>query len=72
MKQYNLLFILNKEKNAILMCKRTSNPYNGKYNMCGGKIENNEALLNSAYRELYEETGITKNEITLKPFMDFI
>ncbi len=40
--------------------------------MCGGKIENNEALLNSAYRELYEETGITKNEITLKPFMDFI
>ena len=50
MKQYNLLFILNKEKNAILMCKRTSNPYNGKYNMCGGKIENNEALLNSAYR----------------------
>ncbi len=71
MKQYNLLFILDKEEKHILMCKRIKEPYKGKYNMCGGKIEKDEDKLKSAYRELYEETGITKNDITLKPFMSF-
>jgi 8-oxo-dGTP diphosphatase len=70
--KYNLLFILNSTEDKILMCKRQSNPYKGKYNLCGGKVEPLESPLQSAYRELFEETGISKNDILLKPFMDFV
>jgi len=68
---YNLLLVLNKEKNAVLMCDRIKDPYKGLYNLLGGKIEENEDILESAYRELEEESGIKKTDITLKHFIDF-
>lgn len=72
MKKYNCIIILNKEKTKLLFCKRTSDPYIGLYNFVGGKVEENEVSLEAAYRELYEETGITKLDTKLEQFMDFI
>lgn len=53
------------------MCKREKEPYKGKYNLVGGKVEQGENELQAAYRELQEETGITKNDIKLTHFMNF-
>jgi len=55
----------------MLMCKRLHNPCKGLSNFVGGKIEENESGLDAAYRELEEETAITKNDITLSHLMDF-
>ncbi|MBE6161336.1 MAG: NUDIX hydrolase [Firmicutes bacterium] len=70
MKQYNIVVIFNKEMNKTLMCKRTKEPYIGMYNLVGGKIEKENDGLNEAYRELVEETNISKNDVELKHFMN--
>ena len=70
MKQYNVIVIFNKELNKTLMCKRTKEPYMGLYNLVGGKIEKENDALNEAYRELLEETNISKNDVELKYFMN--
>ncbi len=70
MKKYNVIVILNKEMNKTLMCKRTKEPYMGMYNLVGGKIEKENDGLNEAYRELVEETNISKNDVELKHFMN--
>lgn len=72
MKKVNCIIIINKEKTKLLFCKRLNNPYKGLYNFVGGKIEENENSLDAAYRELEEETGITKFDTKLEPFMDFV
>lgn len=71
MKKLNVIIVFNKEEDKILMCKRTKEPYKGKINLVGGKVEKNEDELNAAYRELEEETGITKNDIILTSLMNF-
>lgn len=43
----------------------------GLRNLVGGKIENGETGIEAAYRELFEETSITKENITLHHVMDF-
>lgn len=53
------------------MCKRTRDPYVGLYNLVGGHIEEGESGEDAAYRELFEETGICREDITLKHLMDF-
>ena len=68
---YNLILVLNKDQNKVLFLYRSKDPYKGLYNLIGGKIEDNETFLESAYRELFEETGITRNDITLTPFIDY-
>ena len=70
MKQYNVIVIFNKEMSKTLMCKRTKEPYIGMYNLVGGKIEKENDGLNEAYRELVEETNISKNDVKLKHFMN--
>lgn len=70
MKQYNVIVIFNKKMNKTLMCKRTKEPYKGMYNLVGGQIEKENDGLNEAYRELVEETNISKNDIELKHFMN--
>lgn len=70
MKKYNVIVIFNKEINKTLMCKRTKEPYIGMYNLVGGKIEKENDGLNEAYRELVEETNISKNDVELKHFMN--
>lgn len=69
MKRMNLIVIFNQDKTKLLMCERTKEPYKGQLNLVGGKIEKDDDNLNEAYRELREETGITKDDIDLIYFM---
>lgn len=71
MKKLNVILVFNKDENKILMCKRAKEPYKGKYNLVGGKVEKDEKELDAAYRELQEETGITGEDITLTHIMNF-
>lgn len=71
MQGYNIILVYNSTLDELLMCKRRKDPYKGLYNFVGGKIEQNEDGFTAAYRELFEETGITKVDITLKHLMDF-
>ena len=71
MKKLNVVIVYNKEQDKILMCKREKEPYKGKFNLVGGKVEEKEEDLSAAYRELEEETGITKNDIKLIHLMNF-
>lgn len=71
MKKLNVIIIYHKEEDKILMCKREKEPYKGKYNLVGGKVEQNEDELKAAYRELEEETGIKKEDVKLVCLMNF-
>lgn len=71
MKKLNVILVYNKDKDKILMCKREKEPFKGKFNLVGGKVENGESELSAAYRELKEETGITKDDISLLHVMNF-
>ena len=66
----NCIVIFNKNKDKLLFCKRAKDPYKGLYNFVGGKLEKGESSKDAAYRELYEETGITKQDIELHRLMD--
>lgn len=70
MKRMNVIVIFNKEMTMTLMCKRTKEPYKGMYNLVGGKIEKDNDGSNEAYRELYEETHISKEDVDLIHFMN--
>jgi len=72
MKRYNIIIVYDKTRQNLLMCKRKKNPYLGLYNFVGGKAEENESAEEAAYRELFEETGITRNDIKLSYLMDFV
>lgn len=65
----NIIAVYNKKEDKILMCLRKKEPYKGLYNLVGGKVEENETGLESAYRELEEESGITKEDIVLNYLM---
>lgn len=71
MQGYNAIVVFNDITNRMLMCKRRKNPYKGLSNFVGGKIEQNESGIDAAYRELEEETAITRNDIILSHLMDF-
>ena len=71
MKKLNVIIVYNKESNKVLMCKREKEPFKGKLNLVGGKVEVDESEIDAAYRELQEETGITNNDIILKHIMNF-
>ncbi len=70
MKKMNVIVVFDKDLKQTLMCKRTKEPYMGMYNLVGGKIEKENDSLNEAYRELVEETNITKDDIELTHFMN--
>lgn len=70
MKRMNVIVVFDKEIKNVLMCKRAKDPYKGLYNLVGGKIEDDNSL-EEAYRELCEETAISKNDISIEHFMDF-
>ena len=70
MKKYNVIVILDKGMKNTLMCKRTKEPYMGMYNLVGGKIEKDNDGINEAYRELVEETNISKEDTNLINFMN--
>ena len=70
MRKLNLIVVFNKSLNQVLFCIRAKEPYKGLYNFVGGKVEENESNDDAAYRELFEETGISRNDIELDYFMD--
>lgn len=70
MRKLNLIVVFNTNLEKALFCIRTKEPYKGLYNFVGGKVEENETNDEAAYRELYEETGISNNDIELDHFMD--
>ena len=57
MKRYNVIVVYDKAETKLLMCLRAKEP--------------DEAEGDSAYRELFEETGITREDIILTRVMDF-
>lgn len=65
MKECNLILVYDAKQENILMCKRAKEPYKGKYNLVGGKVNPGENKMEAAYRELREETGITNTDIDL-------
>ena len=65
MKEYNLILVYDEKQENILMCKRAKEPYKGKYNLVGGKVNPGENKMEAAYRELKEETGISNSDIDL-------
>lgn len=71
MQGYNCIMVYDKSGEGLLFCKRLSDPYKGKYNLVGGKIEPDEDHFAAAYRELFEETGIGREQISLCHMMDF-
>lgn len=71
MQGYNCIMVYSREGDRLLFCKRLKDPYRGKYNLVGGKIEPGEDGFDAAYRELYEETGISAGQIELRHMMDF-
>ena len=70
MRKLNLIVVFNTNLDEVLFCIRSKEPYKGLYNFVGGKVEDGETNEEAAYRELFEETGINNNDITLDHFMD--
>ena len=70
MRKLNCIVIFSKDLNKVLFCIRAKEPYKGLYNFVGGKVEENESEYEAAYRELFEETGISNKDIELDYFMD--
>jgi len=71
MQGYNVIVVFNKDMSRMLMCRRTKEPYKGLSNFVGGKIEKGEDGYAAAYREMYEESGITAKSIDLTHLVDF-
>ena len=61
----NLVIVFNKNRDKVLMCQRRKDPYKGKLNFVGGKVQKGESSECAAYRELFEETGISSKDIVL-------
>ena len=71
MQGYNLIVVFSADGKKMLMCERIKDPYKGLKNFVGGKIESGESGENAAYRELFEETVIMRQDIGLTHLMDF-
>lgn len=68
---YNCLIVVNADGERWLMCRRRKDPYKGLKNLVGGKIEPDEPHIDAAYRELFEETSLTLDDIVLTHLMTF-
>lgn len=63
MKNYTLTLIFNKQRDKVLMCWHKKQ---NALNFVGGKVKEFEDQREASYRELFEETGIGRNDIILK------
>lgn len=58
---YTLIYLIHDKRILLLQRDSKKNDMAGKLTGLGGKIEHGEALLNSAKRECFEESGLTIN-----------
>ncbi len=70
-KRLNCIVVLSPNGQELLFCRRQKEPYKGRLNFVGGHVEEGEDEDDAAYRELFEETGITREDIVLHRVMDF-
>lgn len=57
-----IIIVFSTDMKKVLMCHHQSLHAD---NFVGGKVEKDETSFDAAYRELYEETGITSDDIEL-------
>ena len=67
----NLIVVYSQDCKSVLLCRRKKDPYKGLSNFVGGHIEAGEDGETAAYRELFEETSIRRQDIVLNHLMDF-
>ena len=72
MNNLNCIAVFNKDCTRLLMCVRRKDPYKGLSYLVGGKVEPGEDGMDAAYRELFEETSITREDIRLTHLLDFV
>lgn len=58
-----LAIVFDEAKENVLMCWHVKQ---GRYNFIGGKSKVGEDLEDTTYRELYEESGITRDDVDLQ------
>ena len=68
----NVVMVFSQDGKRILFCRRRKEPFQGKFNMPGGHIEAGESDEAAAYRELEEDTGISRDSVSLLRVMDFL
>ena len=61
-KRYTLTLVFNQQLSQVLLVMHHEQ---NMFNFIGGHIEDKEDEMDASYRELYEETGITKDDIDL-------
>lgn len=59
---YTLTLVFNKDADKVLMCWHNKQ---NNHNFIGGKVNEGEDPMDASYRELFEETGISKDNIKL-------
>ncbi len=65
MTNVNIILVYSPDMSRILTCRRRKPPFQGLLHLVGGHIEPGEDGQDAAYRELWEETGITQGDIQL-------
>jgi 8-oxo-dGTP diphosphatase len=64
-----LVYVLSSDRTQVLMQrrdKRVDDMHYGKYNGLGGKVEPDEDVVTGARREVFEESGLTVRDISLR------
>lgn len=62
----NVCFLIDKEKNKVLLLERNAEPMKGMFTGVGGKTKFDEDIQASCAREVKEETGFEVTDLKLK------
>lgn len=66
-----VVFTILDEQLKVLLIKRKAWPYEGMWAIPGGFVQMDESLETAAYRELAEETGVTRDSVYLEQLYTF-
>lgn len=59
----SIIFYRDDDELLVLLIQRKNEPFKGYWALPGGYVEEGESLIQGAYRELKEETGVTNVEL---------